>query len=496
MCTHGPDPIPDWIKERGGPRLIAANALGATAAVGCDGDGTSGKRVQALYLYVAGRTNRLSTFRDSMGAWAAYVDSMFDNSARETGGRARLRWVTSDCLLAITPVPLSESAEVDFGVMVAELTNLGYSRTDRKYLLWFDSDSRRSNMCGLGTIWGDDQPGPANANNNQTGYSRVDYRCWDFAESHELMHNLGGVQLSAPHSSGGWHCTDEHDQMCYADGAGVTLTYTCTDFEDPNIFDCGHDDYFHTSPATDSYLATHWNTARSDWIVGGEEAATELPPAVGSPVVSLLSDQTMTSTAQANVSWAPPSDASDVAGYQLQRKKGSGSWTNVILQEPLANQRTVFLTIGASHAFRVRAFDAVGNAGPWSTGGAATLRRLEETSSQLTYQSGFRRRFLTGASADHVRKANTTTRTATLTFNGTTVAFVSTLSPARGIVRISIDGGAWQDVDLYSPTIVKKRVVWAHGLDAGTHTLRVSVSGTRNAASTANRIDVDAFLIR
>jgi len=495
LCTHGSDPIPDWIKERGGPRLVQANAVGA-AAVGCDGDGVSGKRVQALYLYVAGRANRLSTYRTSMNSWAAYADSMFDNSARETGGRARLRWVTRDCALDIIALQVSAAAEVDFGAMVTELTAAGHRRTDRKYLVWFDSDRRNTGSCGLGTIWGDDQPGAANANNNQTGYARIDYICWDFAESHELMHNLGGVQLSAPHSSGGWHCIDENDQMCYADGTALPLIYPCADSAHSNIFDCRHDDYFHTSPAPNSYLATHWNTARSDWIVGGEEAAAVLPPSVGVPSLALLPGQTMTTTAVGRVSWAPAADPTGVAAYQVQRRKGTGSWVNLALVDPLATSVDVRMSIGSSYRFRVRAVDANAVGGPWATGSAAKLRRYEETAANVAYQSGFKRRVLSGASADHVRKGSTPNRTATFTFSGTSVAFVSTLSPGRGIVRLRVDAGEWQTVDLYSVVTSKKRVVWATALSAGSHTLQVAAAGSRNAASTANRIDVDAFLVR
>jgi hypothetical protein len=421
---------------------------------------------------------------------------MFDNSATETGGGARLRWVTRDCALDVLPVQLSGAAEIDFGAMVTELTALGYSRNDRKYLIWFDSDPARTGGCGMGTIWGDDQPGSANENNIQTGYARIDWQCWDFAESHELMHNLGGVQLSAPHSSGGWHCIDENDQMCYADGTPLPLTYPCADSAHSDIFDCGHDDYFHTSPAPNSYLATHWNIARSDWIVGGEEAAAALPPLVGAPSVSLLAGHTITATALGRVSWTRPADSSGVAGYQVQRRKGSGSWVNLALADPLATSVDVTMSIGSAYSFRVRAVDANAFGGPWATGGTATLTRLEENAATITYQRGFARRMLLGASADHVRKGSTPNRLATLTFNAASVAFVSTLSPARGIVRVRVDGGEWQTIDLYNATMLKRRVVWAASLSAGPHTVVVAAAGTRNGASTANRIDIDAFLVR
>ncbi len=126
----------------------------------------------------------------------------------------------------------------------------------------------------------------------------------------------------------------------------------------------------------------------------------------------------------------------------------------------------------------------------------ATLRRFEENAASVTYERGYARRLLIGASADHVRKGSSADRLVTLTFAGTSVAFVSTLSPARGIVRLRVDDGEWQTFDLYGAAPLKRRVVWAVSLSPGTHTLHLAATGTRNVASTANRIDIDAFLVR
>jgi hypothetical protein len=90
---------------------------------------------------------------------------------------------------------------------------------------------------------------------------------------HELSHNLGAIQETAPNTSLAGHCNDEWDLMCYDDeGPGVPfLSPSCDGANPPDdpyamgfeAWDCGKDDYFNPSPAAGSYLATHWNLTRS-----------------------------------------------------------------------------------------------------------------------------------------------------------------------------------------------------------------------------------------
>jgi hypothetical protein len=81
---------------------------------------------------------------------------------------------------------------------------------------------------------------------------------------HEISHNLGAVQRSAPHRSASWHCLDEKDILCYDDdGAGGFATYTGCSSATGQLFDCNQDDYFDPTPTAGSYLATHWNLFNS-----------------------------------------------------------------------------------------------------------------------------------------------------------------------------------------------------------------------------------------
>ncbi|MFJ4201135.1 galactosylceramidase [Streptomyces sviceus] len=82
--------------------------------------------------------------------------------------------------------------------------------------------------------------------------------------------------------------------------------------------------------------------------------------------------------------------------------------------------------------------------------------------------------------------SNTAGNTATLTFKGSGVTLDSVVYDGQGIVTISVDGGAATSVDLYrdSGQGVTAPVFTANNLDAtATHTLKVTVTGTKNPAS-------------
>jgi hypothetical protein len=272
VCTHGPDPAPDGVDVRQVPTAteLAETAAqqaaeGAATALPCYGDGVSGPRVQAVYVHAADVTDRFAEVAGLIPQWAARVDSVFSLSARETAGTRHVRFVTNtDCTLNIAKVELSSAGDDSLDNTINELSAMGFNRSDRKYLVWADA----GRYCGIGEVRNDDRGDASNSNNFGPSFARVDASCWGMGnsvEAHELMHNLGGIQMSAPHSSGGWHCIDENDRMCLADSTAGALSYPCPTTHE-TLFDCGHDDYFSTAPVAGSYLATHWNAANSSFL--------------------------------------------------------------------------------------------------------------------------------------------------------------------------------------------------------------------------------------
>jgi hypothetical protein len=297
-CTHGPDPAPPG-ESLTSPTTAALRSEGAAGAgsVPCIGDGVSGYRVQAIYAHPADMTSRYGSVLETIRGYAGTnVDEVFAASAAETGGTRRVRFVTetggSACHVDVDEVRLSTTGDDSFSNTIAELRKLGYTRSDRKYLVWMDTPAGRSSVyCGIGQLYNDETDAVSNMNNGNASvqgmFARVDAGCWGSAgtpvEAHELMHNLGGVQRGAPHSTGrfpspaGGHCTDDNDVMCYDDdGSGpATVTVVCPSSVAQRRFDCGDDDYFSTAPVSGSYLDTHWNAADSRFL----DTTVSAPPA-------------------------------------------------------------------------------------------------------------------------------------------------------------------------------------------------------------------------
>ncbi|WP_051551391.1 hypothetical protein [Nocardioides sp. URHA0020] len=259
-------------------------SVAVTPDVACDGDGSAGYRVEALYVVEAGGTNRYAALKPTMQNWAAGIDDVFNKSAAITGGVRHLRYVTETagggrCVISIDNVTVPTGSLRTFSASMNALAAAGYDDVHRKYLVW--ADIANQGICGIASMWNDETGAQSNINNGlRTQFARIDNPCWGLGngtnqssiEAHELMHTLGGVQGSAPNSSQYGHCTDESDTMCYVDHTGVRMRQICpADHE--YLLDCGSNDYYSTSPDSGNWLSTHWNAADSRFLIGGGNGA-------------------------------------------------------------------------------------------------------------------------------------------------------------------------------------------------------------------------------
>jgi hypothetical protein len=86
--------------------------------------------------------------------------------------------------------------------------------------------------------------------------------------------------------------------------------------------------------------------------------------------------------------------------------------------------------------------------------------------------------------------------TATIHFNGVSVALHAAHASHHGIAEVRLDNGSPTDVDLYGTDRAEDVEVWkSAALMPGEHTLRVGVSGRKNAASTGSTVSVDRVVV-
>ena len=157
------------------------------------------------------------------------------------------------------------------------------------------------------------------------------------------------------------------------------------------LLDCGNDDYFHTDPPADSYLATHWNVAASSFLTGegpaaaGDTAAPR-PTAPRPKVVGALAGGRV----PVRLRWAAR-DA-DAVGFWLWKSVDGGPWTYVPVPNLSARQVVLPLRRGHRYRFLVHAYDAHGNASPAVFGPRFSLGVLEERSRWIAYGGRWRPR--------------------------------------------------------------------------------------------------------
>lgn len=242
----------------------------------CKGTGSDGQRVSFVYVYAQGGTNRLGDLRSGFISIAKHMNYAMWKSGDESGNAHQIRFeTTSDCKLVIRAVAIPASSMQTYAEVSSALKAAGYTSNARKYLAWVDYhystktiNTTTNTPCGQGNVYADTQPGSTNRNNTLTGISAAWRGCWNYAEPHELMHNLGGVQPGGPYSTAGYHCRDVRDIMCYNDGTlgSSSIVKRCTRDIDFWLYDCKHDTYYRGNSPSTGWLSNHWNAANSGFV--------------------------------------------------------------------------------------------------------------------------------------------------------------------------------------------------------------------------------------
>lgn len=85
---------------------------------------------------------------------------------------------------------------------------------------------------------------------------------------------------------------------------------------------------------------------------------------------------------------------------------------------------------------------------------------------------------------------------ASFTFTGTSIQWIGSTNHDHGHASVSVDGGAPATVDTYSPQWDKQKVLFEKdGLTPGGHTITITVTSGKDAASSGTSQDIDAFVV-
>ncbi len=216
------------------------------------------------------------------------------------------------------------------------------------------------------------------------------------------------------------------------------------------------------------------------------------PTISAAPTVTLRNNAgPVTKADPVTMSWAGSDATSGINHYSLYESKDGGAYTLAATTTAPAFNKN--LGPGHTYQFEVTATDNAGNTSAAKQGVVYKLSLVQENASAIKYTTpGWTRQTLSGANGGSVDFATVKGKTATLTFTGFQVAWMSTQGPTRGSATVKLDSGTAATINTNTSSPHAAEVVDVVTAAAnGSHKLVVNVLGTAGHP----RIDVDAFIV-
>jgi len=215
------------------------------------------------------------------------------------------------------------------------------------------------------------------------------------------------------------------------------------------------------------------------------------PTITAAPTVNLRNNTgPVTSADPVTISWKGTDATSGINHYTLYESKDGGAYTQIASQAGTSFNKN--LGPGHTYQFEVTATDNAGNVSTAKAGVVYKLSLFQENTSAIKYSTGWTRQALTGANGGFVDFATVAGKTATLTFTGFQVAWMSTQGPTRGSATVKLDSGTPGTINTNASSPKTAEIVDVVTAAAnGSHKLVVTVLGTAGHP----RIDVDAFVV-
>jgi hypothetical protein len=250
--------------------------------------------------------------------------------------------------------------------------------------------------------------------------------------------------------------------------------------------------------ATVNFTSNAANTSYQTVDLTGNGTDATAPTAPGRPAVTFGTPSGGQLPAPANVpvtvTWGA-SASGTVTGYQVQRATGNGAFADVNPQPGTAMSVTEQLPVG-SYRYQVRACNGAACSGWVATTAATTVAVVQDNDKALSYGGKWAVATVPGALGGSVQWASTNKDKVLYKVTASGVQFISTKGPNRGKAEVWVNRALVATIDLYAPTEQPRQVAWSReAMPANAdQEIEIRVTGTRNPASSANRVDVDGFL--
>jgi hypothetical protein len=210
---------------------------------------------------------------------------------------------------------------------------------------------------------------------------------------------------------------------------------------------------------------------------------------------SLSVGSTFNAPVPTRVSWSTTEATSHIERYDIQLAiDGAAPKTAANTRGGGATDAAAYLdqslNPGSSYSYQISATDSAGNTGPWSPSTTIKFDLLQDNDATITYTGLWSTDTPAGASGGTVKYTTDPTGTATITFTGRSITWITPVSPTDGLAKLTLDTAGPQAIDLSAATPNTRRVVYTkQWATTGTHTLKIAEDGT------GSRIDLDALLI-
>jgi beta-N-acetylhexosaminidase len=214
-------------------------------------------------------------------------------------------------------------------------------------------------------------------------------------------------------------------------------------------------------------------------------------PTVAAPVSRIYTGSTLGSTTSpVRTSWSA-TDPCGISAYIAERKVNGGAWALQGLPSTTTTSVAQSLRLGSTYRYIVKATDGAGNRSGWAYGPFIEPLVAQQSSTAVRFGGIWKMVASSSYSGGSTKYATAAGASASYTFTGSGIGWVTAVGPTRGSAKVYIDGVYKKTVSLHSSTTALRRIAYAiNWRSQGRHTIKVVVVGSAGHP----RIDVDAFV--